>query len=85
MEDEEIPGWQFAQWDGLKLLNPDGPPKWSGKRPPPPVGSVVNKEVRITGYMVDGEWLMALGHHISDPSVTGNIAGAEIWHWGAAT
>ena len=73
--------------DALRDAIPEG--KWSGKGPIPKIGDVVTcndrKQTRcvITGYEVDGGWLMLLGYREADPSVKGNLAGAEI-KWGAA-
>ncbi len=74
------PPWERAQWDGKKLLNGGGPPLWSGKGNPPPIGSTVDVgkglTVKVERYSVDAGWLMILG--VRSDGKRGNLAGAEI-------
>lgn len=83
----QVPPYAKPLWsdDGRKLLNPcSAAPLWSGELPPPSVGAVVQLnglnrvQAVVTGYEIDGPWLMATGHRVGNPGRRGNIAGAEI-------
>lgn len=58
--------------------------KWSGAGPIPVIGEVVTCDDRkltrviVTGYSVEAGWLMVWGYRESEPSISGNLAGAEI-------
>ena len=78
---DTIPAHTLAIWDDkCNLLNEDAAPLWSGKGPVPAIGDIVpvgkGMTVRITGYKIDGPWLMLLGER-SDGR-RGDLAGPEI-------
>jgi hypothetical protein len=80
----QVPPYAKAEWRGDELANRGPLPIWSGELPPPPIGAVVELsglnrvQAVVTGYEIDGRWLMAKGHRLGDTSRRGNIAGAEI-------
>lgn len=82
-----IPAYQRAVWEDGKVTNKGDLPLWSGRGEPPAIGSEVRTfdrfrhRVTITGYQVEGGWLMATGYRTDEPAVKGNLAGAEIY-WG---
>jgi len=80
----QLPTWTRAEWseDRRELLNRDAGPLWSGPSEPPAIGAVVpimgsaGYTLTVTGYQVDGCWLMLWGTR--NDGMTGNLAGAEI-------
>lgn len=82
----QVPPFARPDWgNGRELVNADSPlPLWSGKGEPPAVGATVRlagiggKSAVITGYEIDGPWLMALGYRADEPERRGNLAGTEI-------
>lgn len=80
---DHLPAWEFAKWDGGRLLNDGALPIWSGEGAPPAIGASVlthgkiSHECTITGYIVSGGWLMALAVRVAD-QVSGDLAGTEI-------
>lgn len=79
-----IPAYVRPIWENGKVTNMGDLPLWSGKGAPPEVGAVVriagrqSMHCRITGYEVEGGWLMATGERVEDGK-RGNLAGAEIY------
>lgn len=76
------PVWTQAVWEDGKLTNKGAQEAlWSGKEPPPAVGSYVRtgkRVVRVLGYIVEGGWLMVWGRAQDEKDLEGNLAGAEI-------
>lgn len=84
-EEPQVPDYDAPIWVDGRVTNGGGlAPLWSGKIAPPPVGAVViltgSKRIRctITGYAVEGDWLMAEGYRTDEPTKRGNLAGIEI-------
>lgn len=80
-----LPAYAFATSDvELAAARVTGLPRWSGKGEPPAIGQEVTcndkplTRVTVTGYAIEGGWLMVEGFRTADPSKRGTLAGAEI-------
>lgn len=79
-----VPAYELPVWVDGRVTNKGDVPLWSGKAPPPEIGTTViasgriRHEIMVTGYKVDGGWLMIEGYRINDPGFRGDLAGAEI-------
>lgn len=80
----DIPAYTAPVWVDGKVTNYGETPLWSGKGAPPAIGAVVTcddkarTQVMITGYAIEGGWLMAQGYRVAEPAKRGNLAGIEI-------
>lgn len=80
----DIPAYAAPIWIDGKITNKGDVPLWSGMGPPPAIGSEVTcndrhaTRITVTGYDVEGGWLMVSGYRTADPQKVGNLAGMEI-------
>jgi hypothetical protein len=80
----DCPAWTRAIWEAGAVTNRDAAPLWSGRGEPPAVGAVIHcndrpkTRVTVTGYEIEGLWLMVTGYRTDSPTRAGNLSGWEI-------